>query len=31
MFGAAAGCEGLLLGLAYELEEAFGFARIQDA
>ena len=31
MFGAGTGREGLLLGLAYELEEAFGFARIQDA
>jgi amidase len=31
MFGAATGCEGLLLGLAYELEESFGFPRIQDA
>ena len=31
MFGAGNGREGLLLGLAYELEEAFGFARIQDA
>jgi amidase len=31
MFGAGTGREGLLLGLAYELEEAFGFARIQDS
>jgi amidase len=31
MFGAAAGQEALLLELAYELEEARPFARIQDA
>jgi amidase len=30
MFGAGMGREGLLLGLAFELEEALGFARIQD-
>lgn len=29
MFGAATGYEGMLLGLAYELEEEFGFASIQ--
>ena len=29
MFGAATGCEGLLLGLAYELEEELGFPSIQ--
>jgi amidase len=29
MFGAATGYEGLLLGLAYELEEELGFASIQ--
>ena len=31
MFGAGAGREARLLGLAYELEEAVGWARIQDA
>jgi len=31
MFGAGAGREAVLLGLAYELEEAQPFARIQDA
>jgi len=30
MFGAATGREDLLLGLAFELEEAFRFPRIQD-
>jgi amidase len=30
MFGAGLGREATLLGLAYELEEAIGFARIQD-
>jgi amidase len=30
MFGAGLGREATLLGLAYELEEAVGFARIQD-
>ena len=31
MFGAGAGREARLLGLAYELEEAVGWARIQDS
>ena len=31
MFGAGAGREARLLGLGYELEEAVGWTRIQDA